>query len=124
MAIGWLTAFKAIPWADVIAAAPAVARGARKLVDAMRKRGGDGEAADEPPVQVSGDPDARVSALEARVSLLQSQQREALALVESLAGQQEKLVAAVDVLRVRTRVLLILAVILAVVVLLLARRLL
>ena len=27
----WLTALKAVPWTDVIAAAPAVARGARKL---------------------------------------------------------------------------------------------
>ncbi|MCZ7654862.1 MAG: hypothetical protein M5R42_12135 [Rhodocyclaceae bacterium] len=48
MAIGWLTVFKAIPWSDVVAAAPTVVKGARKLVDAVRKRGGEGEAPDGP----------------------------------------------------------------------------
>ena len=35
---GWLTAFKVIPWGDVIAAAPTVARGAKKLWDSIREQ--------------------------------------------------------------------------------------
>ena len=61
MAIGWLTVFKAIPWSDVVAAAPTVVKGARKLVDAVRKRGGEGEAPDGPEGEAAADPAARMA---------------------------------------------------------------
>lgn len=110
MAIGWLTVFKAIPWTDVVAAAPTVVKGARKLVDAVRKRGGEGggegEAAGEASVDGAGDPAARARQMEARIERLEARQQEALALMESLAEQQEKLVGAVEVLRLRSRLLM------------------
>ncbi|MBS3916466.1 MAG: hypothetical protein KGZ31_02100 [Sulfuritalea sp.] len=107
MPIGWLTIFKAIPWSDVVAAAPTVVKGARKLVDAVRKRGGEGEAAGEASVNDAGDPATRLRQMEARIEQMETRQQSALALMESLAEQQEKLVAAVEVLRLRSRFLLL-----------------
>lgn len=107
MAIGWLAAFKAIPWADVIAAAPTVVKGSRRLLDRMRKRSGEDEAAEK--ATGAGDLAARVEHLEMRMDDLQAQHRDALALVESLAEQQEKLVSAVEVLRLRSKFLLLLS---------------
>ncbi|MDP1636038.1 MAG: hypothetical protein Q8L69_15330 [Gallionellaceae bacterium] len=106
MAIGWLTVFKAIPWSDVVAAAPTVVKGARKLVDAVRKRG-EGEAPDGTVGEAATDPAARLQQLEARIEELEGRQQAALSLVESMAEQQEKLVAAVEVLRLRSKVLLL-----------------
>ena len=110
MAIGWLTIFKAIPWSDVVAAAPTVVKGARKLVDAVRKRGGEGEAPDDPAGEAATDPVARLHEMEARIKELEGRQQAALTLVESLAEQQEKLVSAVEVLRLRSKFLLLCAV--------------
>ncbi len=122
MAIGWLTIFKAIPWSDVVAAAPTVVKGARKLVDAVRTRGGEGGAPDSPAGDAVADPAARLQKVEARIEELEGRQRAALALAESLAEQQEKLVLAVEVLRLRSRFLLLLCIVLALgVVLALAR---
>ena len=35
---GWITAFKVIPWAELIVAAPAVVKGAQKLWATVRKQ--------------------------------------------------------------------------------------
>lgn len=113
MAIGWLTVFKAIPWSDVVAAAPTVVKGARKLVDAVRKRGGEGEAPAGPAGEAAADPAARLQRMEARIGELEGRQQAALDLVESMAEQQEKLVAAVEVLRLRSKFLLLLSAVLA-----------
>lgn len=103
MAIGWLAAFKAIPWADAIAATPAVVKGARKLIESVRSRGAPAEA--DAPAE-AGDFDTRLARTEARAAQLQSRQEDALALLAALAEQQEKLVAAVEVLRLRSRLLM------------------
>lgn len=113
MAIGWLTVFKAIPWSDVVAAAPTVVKGARKLVDAVRKRGGEGEAPDGPEGEAAADPAARMRQLEARIEELEGRQQAAVNLMESMAEQQEKLVSAVEVLRLRSKFLLLLCLVLA-----------
>jgi len=110
--MSWITFFKLVPWADVVQAAPAVARGARQLWTRVR-----GEvaprAAATPSVAASTDDDAAAAALAAR--LTQAEQRleqlssEALAsseLIARLAQQNETLVGAVEALRQRTRVLL------------------
>jgi TolA-binding protein len=113
MAIGWLTVFKAIPWSDVVAAAPTVVKGARKLVDAVRKRGGEGEALDGPEGEAAADPAARMRQLEARIEELEGRQQAAVNLMESMAEQQEKLVSAVEVLRLRSKFLLLMCLVLA-----------
>lgn len=98
---GWITAFKVIPWADVIAAAPTVARGAKKLWNAVRERGA-GEGGEPEPTSMEG----RLRALEAEVRDLRKELADSTELINSLAQQNERLVEAVNLLRIRTRVLL------------------
>jgi hypothetical protein len=102
---GWITAFKVIPWADLIAAAPTVVKGAQKLWAAVRKQ-------DAPPV-AGQSPEAGQRALEAQVEELRKELAAASELVTRLAEQNGRLVEAVDVLRVRTRLLLVVCVVMA-----------
>ena len=84
MAISWLTALKLIPWRDVVENAPTVLRTAKKLWDK------------QPPPDTS---------LRQEVASLREEARRAAEVIESLAEQNTRLVQAVDILRVRTRVL-------------------
>lgn len=111
MAISWLTAFKAIPWGDVIAAAPKVAQGAKKLWGAVG-RGDAGSAA--APGSLPADAEGRLRTLEAQIAGLQRENAASSELIKSLAEQNSRLVDAVEILRVRTRVLLTLCLVLAV----------
>ncbi|HET7794771.1 MAG TPA: hypothetical protein VFL64_15420 [Rhizobacter sp.] len=109
MAISWLSALKVIPWGDVIEAAPQVVKGARKMFTRTQQP--------EPaaPAAPAADPAERVSQLEARVARLQEQQQASAQLMETLAEQNARLVEAVEILRVRTRFLLVVSGVLAVV---------
>ena len=97
MAIGWLTALKAIPWSDVIEHTPAVLKGARRLLEKRRA---------EPAAQgTEALPD--LPTLHQRLLALEQTQASDLAVlsetVADLAEQNARLVAAVEVLRWRTR---------------------
>jgi len=100
---GWITAFKVIPWAELVVAAPAVVSGARKLWAAVRKQ-------EAPRVTGQGVP-ADQLALEKQVAELRKELADASELVTKLAEQNNRLVEAVEVLRVRTRILFALSVI-------------
>lgn len=104
MAIGWMTAFKAIPWGDVIAAAPAVAQGAKKLWTTVRSR--NPEAGIGNAGTPAGDAQSRMQELEARLSDLKRESAASSELIKSLAEQNSRLVDAVEILRVRTLALL------------------
>ena len=97
----WLTAFKVIPWGDVIAAAPTVARGAKKLWDSIQDRPA-GSAAGPAP----DSPEGRMRALESQLGEMRKELAASTELINSLAQQNERLVEAVGILRVRTRALL------------------
>jgi hypothetical protein len=99
---GWITVFKAIPWADLVVAAPAVVKGAQKLWATVRKQ-------DAPPVTGQGVA-ADQRALEEQLAELRQELAAASELVAKLAEQNNRLVAAIEVLRVRTRALFALAV--------------
>jgi hypothetical protein len=90
MAIAWLTALKVIPWGDVIEHAPKVLSAARKLLDRT--------PAALPP------------------SKDEVQERMAKTLTD-LAEQNTRLVNAVEVLRLRTRMLMVATVLLGLAVL-------
>lgn len=90
MAIAWLTALKVIPWGDVIEHAPKVLSAARKLLDRT--------PAALPP------------------SKDEVQERMAKTLTD-LAEQNTRLVNAVEVLRLRTRILMLTTVLLGLAVL-------
>ncbi len=104
MAIGWLTALKLVPWADVIEAAPGLAKSAKGLF----KRTQDAVQATADPAAVTpaaGDgSDAllratqRIAALESGLAQTAERQQAAAALIDSLASQNARLVEAVDAL--------------------------
>ncbi len=102
----WLTALKVIPWAEVIAATPAVTQAARKLFKRTR------EAPLADVIVASGaDPAAvlsvaNIQALEATVAQLRTQQQATAAVMESLAAQNSQIVNAIDILRMRQRLLI------------------
>ena len=109
---GWIAAFKVIPWAELIVAAPAVVKGAQTLWATVRKQ--------EAPALSGQDPVARQRALEAQVVELRRELTAASELVTNLAEQNSRLVSAVEILRVRTRVLFLATVIMAAALILLA----
>lgn len=109
----WMTAFKAIPWTEVIAAAPAVVDGARKLLRKVRKReapeAGEGELpewSDAPADEQLARLGAEVQALQARLAEMHEEQLASSDLLQSMAEQNETLVTALGILRLRVKVLL------------------
>lgn len=92
--MSWITALKVIPWADVVANAPAVLRGAKTL---WSKVG---------PAATARAPDP-LAAVQQEIARLKEQLDSAAGLISSLAEQNARLVEAVDILRLRTRMLLV-----------------
>lgn len=118
MAIPWLLALKVIPWGDVIEHAPKVLNAARKLLD--KQKAPVAPVPTAPPLDLGAEPpspgELRNRLIEARQLIDQQaavQQQLAQTLSE-LAEQNARLVAAVDVLRVRTRLLMGVAALLAI----------
>ena len=100
MAIGsLLTALKVVPWGDVIAAAPAIVKGARKVFTQA-----------EAKVPAAPPPDApldeRLRLLEARLVEMAEREQAQARVVEALAEQNAAVVSAIGVLRARARWLL------------------
>jgi hypothetical protein len=111
MAIPWLIALKVIPWGDVIEHAPRVLNAARKLMD--RQKAPPGVVPSSSTPLDLGDAPPSLGELKNRLvearqlidqqAALQTQMAQTVA---ELAEQNARLVAAVDVLRKRTRILL------------------
>ncbi len=101
---GWLTALKVIPWADVIEAAPGLAKSAKGFFKRTQEgvppaaestavppaRGGEGESLAQAT--------QRITVLESRLAQTAERQQAAAALIDSLASQNARLVEAVDAL--------------------------
>lgn len=110
MAIPWLLALKVIPWGDVIEHAPTVLKAARKLIDRdpPQPPGQAGAPATTTPVSAVPSLGELKNALIAAQGQIESQaqtQRELAETLANLAEQNARLVTAVQVLRLRTRVL-------------------
>jgi hypothetical protein len=126
MAIPWIAALKIIPWGDVIEHAPKVLNAARKLLDKNKAPVTPVPAG--PPLDPAAEPpslgELRNRLIETRQLIDQQaavQQQMAQTLSE-LAEQNARLVEAVQLLRVRTRVLMGIVAALAVGVILLLSR--
>jgi hypothetical protein len=109
MALGWLTVLQSVPWIEVVRNAPKVAAGAKKLWDNVANKGAAHDA--QAPLTPS-DAEPTLASLQADVAALLSvtralQQRlgESSALVSELAEQNTQLIARVDVLRRRQKLL-------------------
>ena len=111
MALPWLMALKVIPWGDVIEHAPKVLNAARKLMDRQRHD-------PAPAVATTADlmTDAQPSLGELKNRLVAAQvqldrqaqtQEQLTQTLAELAEQNARLVAAVELLRVRTRILVV-----------------
>ena len=94
MAINWLFALRAVPWSDVVQAAPAIVKGARKLFNSVQTS--------EPPPVGAAEPysGADSDSVQARLNRLE------IALQNVDAEQNARVVEAMEVLRARTRLLL------------------
>jgi hypothetical protein len=115
MSISLLGAVKAVPWGDVIAAAPSVVQGANALWDRVAKKRPKGETeAPAAAAPVGSTVEVRLAALEQVVTELQKEALASSQLIRSLAEQNVQLVREIEVLRLRSRVLLAAAVVLSV----------
>ncbi|MFC5458794.1 hypothetical protein [Massilia niabensis] len=108
MAASWLRMLKAVPWSEVIAAAPQVAGSARRLWETVGRRGAPepgidlGEAMAHAPI----DEDvailaARIEQQDATIAQLHGQVREATKVITELADQNAQLVARMQAARER-----------------------
>ena len=93
---GWIAVFRGIPWMELIVAAPVIARGARKLWSGIRNR-------PEPDVAVASG--TRLEQLEAQVGELKKELAASSDVIKAMAEQNERLLDAVGILRLRVRVL-------------------
>lgn len=105
MAAPWSTLFSAIPWSDVIAHAPTVAKGARKLWQKVGKHHDEAAPAPVTPEAGIADPDARFDAIDTRLAELEARQQDSAELLAALAAQNAELVRATEALRRRVLIL-------------------
>jgi len=95
-----------------MSAAPTVVQGTKTLWDRVRGKGTEGTAQNANETQSSPDDvtaagiDRRIRALEAALAATKSEAQSSAQLIASLAKQNARLVEAVAILRVRTRLLL------------------
>ena len=82
---GWTAIFRGIPWMELIVAAPAIARGARKLWAGIRN---------QPDIVMPGDSAARLTQLESQVAELKKELAAATDLIKAMAEQNERLLEA------------------------------
>lgn len=109
MALGWLMVLQSVPWSDVIANAPKLADGAKKLWNAVARKPALPAQPDQPAPRAAA-PDsspalaaleARAAALETAVSDLHGQMFASSELIQALAEQNAQLVKRIEANRVR-----------------------
>ena len=109
MAIAWLTVLKSVPWGEVIANAPKVADGAKKLWSSVGKKPPVAQpAADSTPPSVvdSGafaELQARLATLETAASELHDQMLASSELIKALADQNALLIKGIEANQIRLR---------------------
>jgi hypothetical protein len=112
MAIPWLLALKVIPWGDVIEHAPKVLNAARKLMDRQRTEPAPAVTTTTTADLVSealpslGELKNRLIADQVQLDRQAEMQEQLTQTLAELAEQNARLVSAVEVLRLRTRMLL------------------
>ena len=110
----WMTALKIIPWGSVVESAPHIVKAAKHIFSATKRNAsGSSVAPDWDTSDVPVSLDKRVRLLEAKIVELSDEQRSLAELVKSLAEQNAVMVEAIDVFRVRVKILLVAFVLLA-----------
>lgn len=107
----WITALKIIPWGSVLESAPHIVKAAKQVFSAAKSDSGSfAETSSSPAGDGSVNPDKldkRVRLLEAKIIELSNEQRSSAELIKSLAEQNALVVEAIEVFRVRVKILLI-----------------
>ena len=111
MALAWLKVLKAVPWSEVIAAAPQVASGARRLWDTVGRKGApapdlDGVGVTPAPIGDDGMDllAAHIEQQDAAIAQMHGQLREASKLITELADQNAQLIARMEAARAKIQV--------------------
>lgn len=103
MAFGWITVLKIIPWKDVLENAPHIAKAAKNLYAGTRNNtSSSGTTDSSAPTSDSGNKestDFRLQEIEREILDLNS-------VVRSLAKQNVRIVEAIEVLRIRSKILI------------------
>lgn len=109
MAISWILALKAVPWADLVQATPAIVKGARKLFTSSpgTARQANGAVRPDPSVAPTS-AEARLAQMEAALDAMSREQQSTAELIRSLAEQNARVVQTMTIIRARARILLIL----------------
>jgi len=105
MAVPWSALFSAIPWTDVIAKAPDLAQGARRLWQKVGRRDATPPPDVAPATAAAIPAEALIAELEDRLAELAARQQESTHLLAELAEQNAGLVRATEELRRRLRAL-------------------
>ena len=128
MAIGWIAALKLIPWSTVLEAAPHIVKGAKSLI-AKTKENPSGATTTAPPPEESLSDSEKLTNLNRRfhemqtnIDELNNEQKSSAELIQLLAEQNAQIVKAIDILRVRTKLLIVICCILSVTTILLTLR--
>ena len=104
----WMTALKIIPWGDVLESAPHIVKAAKHLFSTTKA---DADSFSNNPNSPTGDDvanlDKRTRLLEARIVELSHEQESSTELIKSLAEQNALIVEAIEVFRLRVKILLI-----------------
>jgi hypothetical protein len=115
MAIGWMTALKIIPWGNVLESAPHIVKAAKHLFSAT-KAGEDvyASASDAGRREGLASLDSRIKLMEERIAELRQEQQSSAELIKSLAEQNALIVEAVEIFRMRLKIVLVTSIILLV----------
>lgn len=111
MAFGWITALKIIPWKDVLENAPHIVKAAKSLYTRTKKDASStSETQDSSPFtsdsEIIENQKTRLHKIEKKITELNSEQETSVELIKSLAKQNVRIVEAIEVLRIRSKILL------------------
>ena len=111
MAFGWITALKIIPWKDVLENAPHIVKAAKKLYAGTKTDTSFSSETSDPLAFTTDSKNTesssfRLQKIERKMLELNDEQESSVELIRSLAKQNVRIVEAIEVLRLRSKILL------------------
>ena len=106
MAINWIVALTAVPWSELVQAAPGIVKGARNLFTGARERAGHAPGTANTEAGASTGVEGRLAQIEATLAVLGEEQRASAELIRSLADQNARVVQAMAAMQARARIVL------------------
>lgn len=122
MAVNWFASLKDVPWSKVIGAAPTIVESGRKLWDKVSSKGAGEDLGDTTQNLAQLPAPAAIAAIEIRLAALEKKSAElreetvsSYDVVRSIVDQNLQVVHAVDILLVRTQLLVRVTILLGIV---------